>query len=470
AGCLAAEYLLEGILVFAPQGIPRLAAIELNGYSLLFACASCILIALAFGIAPALLMNRRDLQNSLNLGNARLTGHPRGAFFRKSLIAAEITVTAVLLASAGMVIHNFYNLQRVELGFLPDHALTAQIRLSGYDQPRSKAFFIQLLERLQSRPEVTAAGAILLRPFEGTVGWDVAYQTRGQDSLQASGNPISNFEVVTPDYFRAVGTPLLAGRWFTLDDKDSNQNVMIVSRSLARDLFGNFSGAIGKQVALGRSQPDENTAWWTVVGVVADAQYRKLGVTQRDIFIPFLQTNIPLRYLVVRTKTSPEAFLPALRQELAAIDSRQAVSKVRTLEQLIAGAKTGPRFAMLLFLVFGVFAALLSAVGVYGLVSDSIVQRRREAGIRMALGAQPRQVLFLLMQGEMRAVLLGEFFGLLFSLGLFRIYAPLLYGLEGMDYLSAAATIVILTSVTLAASTFPALRATELPLTHLLAD
>ena len=203
---------------------------------------------------------------------------------------------------------------------------------------------------------------------------------------------------------------------------------------------------------------------------MADAQYRKLGITQRDIFIPFLQTNIPLHYLVVRTKTSPEAFLPALRQELAAIDSRQAVSKVRTLEQLIAGAKTGPRFAMLLFLVFGVFAALLAAVGVYGLVSDSIVQRRREAGIRMALGAQTRQVLFLLMQGEMRAVLLGEFLGILFALGLFRIYAHLLYGLEGMDYLSASATIVILTSVTLAASTFPAFRATELPLTHLLAD
>lgn len=174
--------------------------------------------------------------------------------------------------------------------------------------------------------------------------------------------------------------------------------------------------------------------------------------------------------MVVRTRTSPESFLPVLREEVAALDKRQAVSKVRTLAQLIADAKTGPHFSMLLYSVFGVFVALLAAVGVYGLVSDSIVQRRRDVGIRMALGAQPREVLFLLMRGEMAAVLLGEFFGLLLSLAVIRIYAHLLYGLAGIDFLSAAATIVILSSVTLAASTVPALRATQLPITHLLAD
>jgi putative ABC transport system permease protein len=376
----------------------------------------------------------------------------------------------VLLVSAGMVVHNFYNMQRVGLGFLAGHALTAQIRLVGYDQPHSKAFFVDLLDRLRAHPEVTATGAILLRPFEGTVGWDVAYQTRGQDSGHAASNPISNFEVITPDYFQAAGTPLLAGRPFTLDDKDPNQKVMIVSQSLARDLFANSGNAIGKQIKLGRARPDENTEWWTIAGVVADAQYRKLGITQRDIFIPFLQTDIPLRYVVVRTKTNPESFLPVLRDELAALDQRQAVSKVRTLEQLIADAKTGPRFAMMLFSVFGVFAALLAAVGVYGLVSDSIVQRRREVGIRMALGAQPREVLILLMRGEMTAVLLGEFFGLLLSFGVFRIYAHLLYGLPGIDFLSAAATILILTTVTIVASMLPALRSIRVPITSLLAD
>ena len=470
AGCAVAQFLLRAILALAPEGIPRLASVQLNGYSLLFACGNCVLIALAFGVAPALLMNRRDLQNSLNLGNARLAGNPSGAFFRKGLIVAEISVTAVLLISAGMVIHNFYNMQRVGLGFLPDHALTAQIRLAGLDQPHSKAFFIDLLDRIRAHSEVSAAGAILLRPFEGTVGWDVAYQTRGQDSGGAARNPISNFEVITPDYFRAVGTPVLAGRSFTLEDRDSSQKVMIVSQSLARDLFANSANAVGKQIKLGRARPDENTEWWTVVGVVADAQYRKLGITQRDIFIPFLQTNTPLRYVVVRTKTDPESFLPVLREELAALDKRQAVSKVRTLEQLIADTKTGPRFAMLLFSVFGVFAALLAAVGVYGLVSDSIVQRRREVGIRMALGAQPREVLLLLMQGEMRAVLLGEFFGLLLSFSVFRVYSHLLYGLPGIDFLSAAVTILILSTVTIVASTLPALRATRLPIAYLLAD
>ena len=471
AGCLAARILIALVIALAPQGIPRLSSVHLDVFSLLFACFLSIASALAFGLAPAFLMMKRDVRNSLNEGGARTAGSRRGTFFRRCLLVAEAAVTLLLLVSAGVVVHNFYNLQRVRLGFIPENTLTAQINLTKVDASHRKEFFTELLNRLQSHAEVSAAGAILLRPFEGSIGWDVPYRVREQDIFEAKRNPVSNLEVVTPGYFLAVGTPLLAGRYFTLDDKDPNQKVMIVSESLARKAFGNVGRSIGKQFSLGEADvPDEKSDWCTVIGVVADAQYRKLGITQDDIFIPFLQTNIPVRYVAIRTKIDPAYFVPVLRQEVAMMDKTLAVSKIRTLEQLIADAKTGLRFSMLLFSVFGVFAGLLASVGVYGLLSDSVVQRKREIGIRMALGAQRRSVLFLMMQGEMGAVLLGEFLGLFFYLGMARLFAHLLYGLEGIDFQSMVAAFVILSSVSLTTSIVPTLRAIQLPISNLLVE
>jgi hypothetical protein len=268
-----------------------------------------------------------------------------------------------------------------------------------------------------------------------------------------------------------VGTPLLAGRYFELDDNEKNQNVAIVSESLGRRAFGDIRRTVGEQISLGSTDtPDEKDDWCTIVGVVADAQYRKLGVTQGDIFIPFLQTSVPVRYVAMRSNVNPASLVPILRQEVEAMDKGVALSKVGTMEQLVAEAKTGPRFSMLLFSVFGIFAGLLASVGVYGLVSDSVVQRRREIGIRMALGAQRNNVLFLMIKGEMRAVTLGGFFGILFSLGMTRVYAHLLYGLQGIDFLSVATAFAILISVSLATSIIPTMTATRAPVTELLGE
>jgi putative ABC transport system permease protein len=471
AGCALARVLLASLIQLAPPGIPRLSSVSLNVFSLVFACVISLAIAVAFGLAPAFLVVRHDVRDSLNESGPRAAGSRKGVFFRRSLLVAEAVVTMLLLTSAGMVVHNFYNLQRARLGFVPENTLTAQINLANFDAHRRKAFFSELLSRLASHPGVSAVGAVLLRPFEGNVGWDVPYKARGQDAYEAKKNSVSNFEAVTPGYFRAVGTPLLAGRYFALDDNDKNQDVAIVSESLARKAFGDVRRAVGGQIRLGSlDAPDEKGGWCTIVGVVADAQYRKLGVTQGDIFIPFLQTNVPVRYVAMRTSVNPASLVPILREEVEAIDKAVAVSKVGTMEQLIAAAKTGPRFAMLLFSMFGVFAGFLAAVGVYGLVSDSVVQRRREIGIRMALGAQRKSVLFLMIQGEMSAVTLGAFLGVLFSLGMIHVYVHLLYGLQGIDFLSLATAFAILISVSLATSIVPTLNATQAPVTKLLSE
>jgi putative ABC transport system permease protein len=241
-----------------------------------------------------------------------------------------------------------------------------------------------------------------------------------------------------------------------------------VSQSLAQQRFGIVSEAIGKQIKMG--DPTEEGKWCTVIGVVADAQYRQLGTMRHDIFLPFLQTNVPLRYVVVRTKTNPDSFVSVLRQEVRSIDKSQPVLKVRTMQQLVAGAKAGPRLSILLLSVFAVFAAFLAALGVYGLVSDSILQRRREIGIRMALGAQSRNVLLFIARGEMGSVFIGECIGLALSLAAFQAYGHFLYRAPGVDFTSMAITLFILSSVTLGACLFPALRATQAQLRDLLLD
>lgn len=467
-GCLLARALIAVTIRIAPAGIPRLDSVELNVFSFLFACAISVGIAFTFGLAPALLIMKRDLRDLLNEGTSRIAVSRRGTFLRKLLIVAEVAVTMLLLVSAGAAVHGFHDLQQIPLGFTPQNVLTAHIPLANLDSTRRKAFFIELLDRLRSHGEVRAAGAVLLRPLEGTVGWDSEYQARGQNAYDAKRNPISNFEVVTPGYFTAIGTPLLAGRDFSPHDNDASASVMIVSQSLAQQRFGSVSEAIGKQIKMG--DPTEEGKWCTVIGVVADAQYRQLGTVRHDIFLPFLQTNVPLRYVVIRTKTNPESFVTVLRQEVKAIDKNQPISKVRTMQQLVEDAQAGPRLSTLLLTVFAVFAAFLAALGVYGLVSDSILQRRREIGIRMALGAQSRNVLVFIARGEMSSVFLGESIGLALSLAAFQTYGHFLYLAPGVDFLSMSITLFILSSVTLAACLFPALRATQARLRDLLVD
>lgn len=469
-GCVAAEILLALGRAFAPPGIPRFSSVHLNGLALLFACGVTVLIAVAFRCAPAFLIAKRDLWVALGESGARTAGSRRGALLRRGLLAGEALVAMVLLSSAAMVIHNFYDLQRVPLGFAPGHVLTAQIRTPEMSPEQRSAFFVQLLDRLRSHRDVEAAGAILLRPFEGAIGWDTQYRTRAQDANAAKRNATANLEAITPGYFSAVGTPLLAGRDFTLADDRSQPSVMIVSASLARREFGGVDRANGKQLALGQAATPTSADWRTIVGVVADAQYRRLGVAQGEIFLPFLQTAIPIRYVAVRARTDPASFAAVLRQDVRAIDESLVVSKLRPMTELAAAARTGPRFSMLLFAVFGIFAGLLVSVGFYGLVSDSVIERRREMGIRMALGAQRRNILIVTMQNEMSAMLLGGMSGLLLCIALATVYAHLLYGLRGLDYGSIASAFILLCGASAASSLLPVSRLSNIPIARLLLE
>ena len=460
-GVGAARVALGVLVRIAPQGVYGISSARLNSAAVVFACAISLLIAIVFGAAPAVAFGPTDVERFLRDSGERVAGFGQGIRFRNFILPAELFVTTILLVGAALVVHSYYNLQRVKLGFDTRNVLTAEIRLSGekWRNPTARQnFFRELIERLQSRPEVAYAGAVLLRPLEGIIGWDAHYEFDGQDAETARKNPIANLEVVTPDYFRAIGTPLIAGRYFMPTDMDSSESAVIVNEQLSKDRFGSAADSIGKRIRLGL---EDGGPWSEIVGVVGNAHYRDLGQSERDIFLPYLQTSIPLRYVVVRTKSDPASFTPILRREVERIDKDQAVAHVRTMGKMVESVEATARFSMLLFLLFGISAAVLASVGVYGIVSESVIHRRREIGIRMALGAQRGDVLHMVIREGMLLAGMGTAAGIVGALALTRFLRSMLFEIKPTDPWTFVGVAILLTIVAMAACYIPARRVLE---------
>jgi putative ABC transport system permease protein len=461
-GVLLADWLVALFKVFAPADIPRIEDVHINGAVLGFTCVVTLLTALVFGLAPALTISKIDLNESLKEGGAKGADDRSGNRLRGALIVAEVSVTLVLLVSAGLILHSFMNLRQAGLGFDPRNVLTAHLKLQGakYAEPRqSRDFYARLLERLEAQPGVVAAGAILIRPLEGTIGWDVPYMIEGQTPDEAKRNIVPNYEVITPHYFRSMSIPLLKGREFTEQDREQAPNVAIISETMARRIFLPGTDPLGQRIKLDPSDPE--TAWRTIVGVVGDARYRELKDIRWDVYVPYRQTTDPIRYITIRTASDPQAFISIVRREVAAIDSGQAVTGVATMEQLVATSLARPRFNTLLLSLFAFLAITLASIGLYGVISYSVTRRTREIGIRIALGAQTRDVLKLVVKQGMTPVLVGVVIGVAAALVVTRVMSSLLFGVSATDPATFIGVSVLLTGVALLACFVPARRATK---------
>ena len=372
---------------------------------------------------------------------------------------AEVAVGVVLLLGATLVLRSFWNLSDVELGFEPRNVLTVQLRPRGaaYDEPEARrAFFRQLVLRLEGQPGVEAASAVLIRPLEGTVGWDATYAAEGQSSEEAARNAVANFEVVSPHYFRVFGIALVAGREFTVDDDLGKPEVVILSQGLAARLFGSAKGAVLKRLRLDSSEE----SWRTVVGVAADVRYRELQGVRPDVYVPLEQSARALiNHFALRTTTEPAALLSTLRRELRALDPQQAIGSIATMDDLVAGHRARPRFAAVLLNWLSALALLLTVVGIHGVVAYSVAQRTSEIGLRMAVGATGPDIRRLVVREGMRPVLIGVGAGLLMAALLSRLLTGLLFGLSATDPFTFAGVAADLTLVALVACWLPAGRA-----------
>ncbi|MBV8856416.1 MAG: ABC transporter permease [Acidobacteria bacterium] len=462
AGLLLASWLVELLAALAPADIPRLEDVSLSGAAVVASVTFTLITTAVFGLLPALSASRFKLSETLSEAGGKLTNARAGKRLRGALVVGEVALTLVLVAGATLILRSFLNLSGVPLGFDPRGVLTMQLRLTGskYGKPEARReFFRQLIERLEARPGVVAASGVLTRPLEGTVAWDNKFAAEGQPAEEARHNPDANFEIVNPHYFKTFAIPLKAGREFDERDRENVEPVVVVSESLAERYFGSAAGAVGKRIKLEPESDEE--PWRTVVGVAGDVRYRELQATRLDIYVPHAQGTANLNHFAVRSTLSSSDALALVRREVAALDPELAVSRVATMEEQVAARLARPRFTAVLLNWLASMALLLAGVGIFGVTAYAVAQRTRELGLRVALGARPRDILTLVVWHGLKLAALGILPGLLGALLLTRWLSSLLYGVSATDPLTYAGVAALTACVALLACIIPARRATK---------
>jgi putative ABC transport system permease protein len=449
---------LDLALATIPVEFPFWMKFNLDGRVIGFTFAVASGTSLLFGLAPAWQASQPDLHATLKEGGRGGSSRQR---LRSLLVVAEVALSLLLLIGAGLMMRSFLRLQQVNPGFNPQQVLTARVDLpeTRYDTPEKRRIFYQsLLERISALPGVEAVGGTSNLPLQDW--WGGSLTVEGFPVLSVGQAPRVFINAVTPDYLHAMGIPLLAGRDFTAADTRDAPLVALVDERLAREYWPRES-ALGKRIRFG--PPEDNRPWHTIVGVVAEVKQEQLDLSRRrSIYFPQYEVSRDDLTLAVRSATSdPAALAVALRRELKAIDAHLPLNGVLTMSEVVARSVWQPRFYALLFGLFATVALLLAASGIYGVMSYAVAQRTSEIGIRMALGAQTRDVLKLVVAQGMKLALFGVSIGLTAAFGLTRLMKTLLFGVSATDPLTFTVIALLLVGVALLACWIPARRATR---------
>ena len=461
-GLILASWGVRLLLVFSSGRLPRIAEIHVDKRVLWFTFAVSLLTGLFFGLVPALQVSKTDLNESLKESGRSAMGGRHRQRARNLLVVSEVALSLVLLVGAGLLAKSFLRLQNVNTGFTPDHLLTATLEL-----PRAKyqddvlmsQFFRQVVERAGGLPGVEAAGAISQLPLSGKEELD-GFSIEGRtDPTETSLIQTADFRVITPDYFRAMRIPLLKGRLFNEQDRASTTYSAIIDESFARRFFPG-EDPLGKRINEDGSRNEHGFA--VIVGVVGGVKHTDVKTEPRPtMYVPAEQSPWETMTLVVRSSGDPTALAAALRDEVAAVDKDQPLSEIDIMEQLFAKAVAPQRFNLMLVGIFAALALTLATVGVYGVIAYSVTQRAQEMGVRLALGANSRDILRLVIGQAMRVSLLGVGLGLVAAVGLTRVMSSLLFEVSSTDPVVFVGLAVVLIAVTLVASYIPARRATK---------
>ncbi|MGH9852315.1 MAG: ABC transporter permease [Blastocatellia bacterium] len=463
-GALLAIWGVDLLETLTPENLAQARGVVVDGRVLAFSAIISLLTGVVFGLAPALQVSRLNLTEALKEGGRSGVGSVGGSRLRGALVVGEIALSLVLLTGAGLMIKSFYRLTSVDPGFQPDKTLTMRMQLSGekYGNPvKRRAFYDQMLQQVQSLPGVQQAGVITQLPLT-TQGLSFSFSLEGQPPMPSANLPQAAFRVISQDYFRAMGIPLLGGRSFTPQDTADAQAVIVINRTMA-ERFWSGQEALGKRFKIGSS--DSQNPWMVVVGVVGDVRQSSLDQALKpEMYVSHLQDRrffaIP-RDLVVRTVSDPLAMAATVRAEIWKLDKDLPLFRVRTMEQILSASVAGQRFNMLLLAVFAALAMLLAAVGIYGLMSYATAQRTREIGVRLALGARASDVLRLVMKQGLILTISGVAVGLAGAFALTRVMTGLLFGVSATDPVTFTLIAALLTLVALVACWIPARRATK---------
>ena len=461
-GVALAILLLKTLLRFVPENLPRLDQVSVDGMVLAFSAAISILTGVLFGALPAWRMSRLDPAMALREGTRHMTSGRGQHRLHDALVIAETAIGLILLVGAGLLIHSFVRVLNVDPGFDPHHLLTASINLPDNQYPDLKKpqFYDELLPRLRALPGVTSVAAgfpIPLSRYNVILGFSI----EGRPTAKGD-EPDAPVSIVTPGFFQALRIPLLSGRDFTPRDDSKSPAVVIVNQAFVRQYFPG-ENPIGKHIKPGIGDGITNDAVREIVGVVGDV--KRNGITAEmpaQYYLPFKQAIIFSPPIIIRSAGDPLALVGPLRDQLAQLDRNIPLYRVSSVDDYVSLAAAQPRFQTVLVTSFAVLALLLSAIGLYAVLSYMVAQRTPEIGLRLALGAQRDNVLGLILRQGMLLAATGLAIGIVVSLLLTRFMQEMLYGVGRFDPATFVAVSGVLLLVSLAASSVPAYRAARL--------
>ena len=469
AGLLAGSWAVALLLDVLPPGLPRVDEIGLDGRVTTTAIAVSMACALIFGLAPALQASRTDGSRALREADRGSSGGRIRARTRSLLVVGEIALTLVLLVSAGLLTASFIRLQHVDPGFLVDPVTVISLPLpqSKYpDGKRQAAFYARVADGLRSHPEIESASILFPSPIEGRNA-SGTFSIEGRPTSSRADRPFAAIASVSGDYFRTMGIPIVAGRTFTERDREPAPPVIVVNTTLVRTYFPGLD-PIGKRLRFGESDAD----WMTIVGIVGDSH--NVGLRDRPlpmVYVPYTTFPLPFMAIAVRSAAPPSTIGSLARAEITAADPELAIAKVEPMRDVLRQSVAEPRFRTLLLIAFAGMAVVLAAVGIYGLISYSVAQRTREIGIRVALGAQPEQVLLPVLRQGVVLGGAGIAIGLGASAAAGRLLSKFLFGVQPWDPFTYALVSALLLCITLLATIVPSRRALRVdPLTALRAE
>ncbi|HEY4215820.1 MAG TPA: ADOP family duplicated permease [Gemmatimonadaceae bacterium] len=459
AGFLVAEALLHGLVAAAPAQLPRLDDISLAGAPVLTAALISLLATLLFGVAPGVAVARGSLASPLRI-DTRAGGRTRQRRrLQQTLIAAQTALAVITLASAGLLLHSLERLERLDLGFNPDHLSVFSVTypLATYEtRAKVGALGREVLPLLRATPGVTALSTVELRPFMGA---DYGVFGLIREGAPATGAPtLVASDLGDQELFRTLGIPVIRGRAFLASDDEHAALVAVVSRAVAEQMWPG-ENPIGKRVGM---VIGGNVTWRTVVGEVGDAHMRALRVATPTLYLPWQQLSLGWTATVaVRTSADFASVLPSLRRVLAQVDPQLTIWDAHSFDDLLGTELATPRLSSFLLGAFALVALLLAAIGLYGVMAFTVREETREIGLRMALGAGPERVRRDVLGRALSVIAIGGAIGLLGALASSRVLAGQLFQVQPADPVSLGAACLLLGVVALAAAYLPARRATR---------
>jgi len=464
AGLLMAVWGLGAIKSYGAEQLPRLDEVQIDARVLAFTLAVSVLTAMLFSLLPVFKAARPDINEVLKAGAKTATSGGSLRWWRDALVVAEVAMGLVLLIGAGLMIRSFGSLINTHPGFDPENVLTGQISLTraAYENTEERVLYVnQTLERLRALPDVKSAAFVGPMPFSGgNVGGD--FRIEGRPEPEPGREPSASVRSVTPEYFQAIQIPLRKGRYFNGQERRGGLGSAIVNEALAALYFPN-EDPVGKYISdIGANQNDGDPQRWEIVGVVGDVHHSSLvKAATPELYLPYQQNSWNWGSFFVRTSNDPAALTRSFTEAVRAGDKSVPVTNVRPLARAISDTTARPRFYTLLFALFGVTGLLLTLTGIYGVLSYTVSQQTQAIGVRMALGAQARDVLKLFVGRGLVLTLIGIGLGLLASLAVTRLMQALLFGVSATDPLTFAGVAAVLALAALAACYVPARRAAK---------